>query len=225
MADQMSPARQAKTASSHRPAKTAAQFLNDATETRQAHDACRASLFLLDHAELCWIPAHLCRTLRQRGHSSELRQLREPASDGPSPYSQIDDCEYCLVCTTSAATVRTYNFDHVVLLVPTSLEAVLSAYRRIKQLARRNTPDIGVVMVGALDQHSAWHYFRKLAVGALRYLDVPLLNLGFIPEQISPGQESGNHCHDDFVARIGERLLRSEFYTTCAQQILNPARE
>jgi len=102
----------------------------------------------------------------------------------------------------------------VVLLVPANLEAVLAAYQHIKRLAQQSTSDIGVVLVGQRDQHAAWHYFRKLAVGALRYLDIPLLNLGFLPEQVTPQHGPANEHRNNFMTRISERLLRSEFYTS-----------
>jgi len=96
---------------------------------------------------------------------------------GRPQHKHAGDCEYCLVPTTSTADVQEYNFDHVVLLVPANLEAVLAAYQRIKRLAQRNTPDIGLVLVGP-----------------------------------------ANHHRNNFLARISERLLRSEFYTSYPTQ-------
>jgi len=109
----------------------------------------------------------------------------------------------------------------VVLPVPANFEAVLAAYQHIKRLAQRNTPDIGVVLVGPGDQHSAWHYFRTLAVGALCYLDIPLSNLGFLPEQVTPGYGPPDHHRNNFLAHIIERLLRSAFYTSNPAQKLD----
>jgi len=126
--------------------------------------------------------------------------------------------KYWLVPTTSTAAVEKYKFDHVVLLVPANLEAVLAAYQCIKRLAQRNTQDIGVVLVGPRDRQSAWHYFRTLAVGTLRYLGIPLLNLGLLPGQIKPEHGLSNHHRNIFLTRISERLLRSEFYTSYPAQ-------
>jgi hypothetical protein len=186
MANQTSPAQHNKTASSRRLAKPSTRLVSTTPETRQAHQACRTILFLLDSPEQSWITHDLCRILTQRGHSSMLCQLHETAENGQPLYKRAGRCDYWLVPTTSTAAVEEYNFDHVVLLVPANLEAVLAAYQRIKRLAQRHTPDIGTVLVGPHDQHAAWRYFRRLAVGALRYLDIPLLNLGFLPEYIEP---------------------------------------
>lgn len=102
----------------------------------------------------------------------------------------------------------------MVLPVPANLDGIRIAYQRIKLFSQHATPEIGVVLVGPRDQHAAWRYFRKLAVATLRYLDVPLLNLGFLPEQVGPGQDAeASHGHH-FLTRISERLLHSGFYST-----------
>lgn len=219
MANQISPARQSKTTSSHRLAKVSTRFLDETAKIEPSHDNCRAILFLMDTPELSWITHELCRILTQRGYSSRLHHLHETSDDGQPPHNQAADYKYWLLPTTSTAAVDEYNFDHVVLLVPANIEAVLAAYQRIKRLGQRNTPpDIGVVLVGAHDQHSAWQYFRKLAVGALRYLDIPLLNLGYLPEHVTPEHVPANHHRSNFLAGIGERLLRSKFYTSYSAQ-------
>ena len=218
MVNQISPARQGKAACSHRLTKVSTRFLSETPETRRGHQPCRAILFLMDNPQLSWITHDLCRILTQRGYSSKLCQLHETANGGQPKHKQAGDCKYWLVPTTSTAAVKEHNFDHVVLLVPANLEAVLAAYQHIKRLAQRNTPDIGVVLVGPRDQHSAWHYFRKLAVGALRYLDIPLLNLGFLPEQVKREHGPANHHPNNFLVRISERLLSSEFYTSYPAQ-------
>jgi len=218
MANQISPARRGKTAFSHRLARVSTRFPDGTPETRQGHHSCRAIAFLMDNPELGWITHDLCRILTQRGYSSRLCHLHETPNSEQPQHKQAGDCDYWLVPTTSTAVVEAYNFDHVVLLVPANLEAVVAAYQRIKRLAQRNTPDIGVVLVGPRDKHSAWHYFRKLAVGTLRYLDIPLLNLGFLPAQIKPEHGPANHQRNNFLVRISERLLHSEFYTSYPAQ-------
>ncbi|MGD2075960.1 MAG: hypothetical protein PVG38_13730 [Gammaproteobacteria bacterium] len=120
---------------------------------------------------------------------------------------------YCLLPLTSPASLRERGLDHVVMLVPASLQATRTAYRRIKLLCAQGTPHIGIVIVGPRDQHAAWEYFRKLAVGALRYLDVPLLNLGFLPQVVTSAKTSESRVAHSFLARIGERLLHRQFYT------------
>jgi len=211
MASQLSPAWQRKAVSPDRLAKIGAQFLGDTRKAGRGTDACRAIPFLLDNPELGWVTRDLCEVLAQKGHASILSPLHEPPADGQ--YTDFAEALYILP-TTSAETVLAHAFDHVVLLVPANLDAILTAYQRIKQLAQKNTPEIGVVLVGPRDEHAAWRFFRKLAVGTLRYLDVPLLNLGFLPEQVVPGNTPHNPHRNNFLTRISERLLRSEFYST-----------
>jgi len=224
MACQLSPAWQRKAASSDRLAKISARFLSDTPKTGQGADVCRAIPFLLDNPELGWVAHDLCEILAQRGHSSMLCHLHEPSEDGQYTHlvealrKQAGGCEFCLLPTISAETVLAHGFDHVVMLVPANLDAVLNAYHRIKLLAQQNTPEIGVVLVGPRDQHAAWRFFRKLAVGTLRYLDVPLFNLGFLPEQVIPEHAPHDHHRNNFLTRISERLLRSEFYSTLPDQ-------
>ncbi len=220
MACQLSPAWQRKAVSSDRLAKISARFLSDTPKTEQDADVCQAIPFLLDNPELGWVTHNLCEILTQRGHGSTLYQLQESADSAQHTrlaetlHKQAADSEFCLLATASAETVLAHAFDHVVLLVPANLDAILTAYQRIKLLSEQNAPEIGIVLVGPRDQHAAWRFFRKLAVGTLRYLDVPLLNLGFLPEQVTPEHAPHDHHRNNFLTRISERLLRSEFYST-----------
>jgi hypothetical protein len=220
MACQLNPAWQRKAVSSDRMAEISARFLSDTPKTGQDADVCRVIPFLLDNPELGWVTNDLCEMLTQRGHSSVLHQLHESAEGGlhtqlaEALRTQAGDYKICLLPTTSTETVLANAFDHVVLLVPANLDAVLAAYQRIKLLSGQNVPEIGIVLVGPRDQHAAWRFFRKLAIGTLRYLDVPLLNLGFLPEQVIPQHAAHDHHRDNFLTRISERLLRSEFYST-----------
>ena len=224
MASQLSPAWQRKTACSDRLAKISTRFLSDTPETGPHDDLCRVIPFLLHTPELSWVTHDLCKVLTERGHSSTLCHLEDPdgqASDLAAALpDQHSDCEFVLLPVTSPQTLLTQRFDHVVLLVPANLDAVLAAYQHIKLLAQlqHNTPEIGIVLVGPRDQHAAWRYFRKLAVGTLRYMDIPLLNLGFLPEQVTPPHGPDDHHRSNFLTRISERLLRSEFYSTQQRQ-------
>jgi hypothetical protein len=228
MASHLNPAWQRKTASSDHLAKISARFLSDGPQTEQRPDSCQVIPFLLDNPSQAWITHDLCQVLGKRGHDSLLCDLEEEDDDvTPARLStlldaQTKNCEFCLLPATSTETMQNYRFDHVVLLVPASLDAVLAAYQRIKLLSRQQAPEIGVVMVGPRDQHAAWRYFRKLAVGSLRYLDVPLLNLGFLPEQVTPEHGPADHHRQNFLARISERLLNSEFHS---QHLLTAAQE
>ncbi len=221
MASQLNPAWQRKPASSSRLAEISARFLGDRPEGPRGNAPCRAIPFLLDAPEQNWVTADLCLILTQRGCSCTLRQPGQTNDNAGSAPIAVPDrpssaTAYCLLPATSAHTICAQGFDHVVLLVSARLDAISTAYRRIKFLYQHGTPDIGIVLVGPRDQHAAWRYFRKLAVAALRYLDVPLLNLGFLPELITPGQDTESNHRHNFLARIGERLVRSEFYTPLA---------
>ena len=220
MASHLNPAWQRKTASSDHLAKISARFLSDGPQAEQRPDSCQVIPFLLDNPSQSWIPHDLCQVLGKRGHESLLCHLEEEDAEAiPERLSTLLDeqgknCEFCLLPVTATATIQNYRLDHVILLVPASLDAVLTAYQQIKFLSSRQpAPEIGVVMVGPRDQHAAWRYFRKLAVGSLRYLDVPLLNLGFLPEQVTPEHGPADHHRENFLARISERLLNSEFHS------------
>lgn len=217
MTSQLSPVWQRKSTSSDRLARISTRFLSDAPDTTGNAGSCRTIPFLLDNAGQSWITHDLCQVLGQRGHKSVICHLNEPWSGehrdlSGEPGSRTEGHQYCLVPVTSAETVKAAHFDHIVLLVPAKLDTVRTAYRRIKYLAEGRGVEIGIVVVGPRDQHAAWRYFRKLAVGSLRYLDVPLLNLGFLPEQVTPEHGPVNHHRKNFLARISERLVRSGFY-------------
>lgn len=219
MASQLNPAWQRKLTSSNHLAKISTHFLSDSPTPGRVADSCQVIPFLLENPQQQWVTHSLSEVLTQRGHRSLLYRL----ADNDSPVSVTDlqttlheqaaGCEICLLPTTAPATILDCQLDHVVLLVPANLDAILTAYQRIKLLSKDKEPDIGIVMVGPRDQHAAWRYFRKLAVGSLRYLDIPLLNLGFLPQQVLPEQGPSDHHRRNFLLRISERLLRSGFYS------------
>lgn len=221
MASQLNPAWQRKAISSDHLAKVSECFLSDPEHAEHPSDGRQVIPFLLDNPEQSWLPEDLCQALTRRGCHSRVDEL-PPAID-QTPINRLAttlrqqpaNTELCLLTTQSPAVIHACRFDHVVLLVPASLDGVLSAYQRIKLLSSPVTPDIGIVVVGPRDQHAAWRYFRKLAVGTLRYLDIPLLNLGFVPHRVTPQNSPSDHHRDNFLARISERLLRSEFYSRC----------
>jgi len=230
MTSQLNPAWQRRAVSSDHLAKISARFLSDGPRPEQTTDGCQVIPFLLDHPDQRWITGELCEVLTQRGQRSLLCELQED-SDGASLEDvegallrQGADKQFCLLPASSPATIQACRFDHVVLLVPASLDAVLLAYQRIKLLSQQAAPDIGIVMVGPRDQHAAWRYFRKLAVGTLRFLDIPLLNLGFLPQQVVPEHNPADHHRQNYLTRISERLLRSEFYCRCRPGTTTQAR-
>lgn len=173
--------------------------------------------FLLESQEQGWIIRDLRRLLGRRNHDTILCHIDESAPPAESliiddrTAQQAGQHEYCLLPLTSPHSILKHQFSHAVLPVSANLDAVCLAYQRIKLLADAR-PEIGIVIVGPRDQHAAWRFFRKLAVGTLRYLDIPLLNLGFLPDQITPPFGATDHHRDNFLTRISERLLRSEFH-------------
>ena len=219
MVSRLNPAWQRRSASSSRLAEISARFRDDTPAATQGNDVCRAIPFLLDTPEQQWITDELSRILTERGHPCTLcgpgdviRVEHSPARRQTGAASAGD--AYSVLAVTCPATLLESGVDHVVLPVPASLDGIRIAYQRVKLLSQHATPEIGIVLVGPRDQHAAWRYFRKLAVATLRYLDVPLLNLGFLPEQVGPGQDAqASHGHH-FLTRIGERLLHSRFYST-----------
>lgn len=221
MTSQINPAWRHRPASSDRLAKIGARFLSDMGDSEKNADFCRAIPFLLDGPAQEWIVSKLCEVLTQNGHKSIVFHIPENTGEAQQAIQeelkrQCRGCEYCMLPLDSAATARAQRLDHVVLLVPANLDAVRRAYQRIKYLAERDVPEIGIVLVGPRDQHAAWRYFRKLAVGTLRYLDVPLVNFGFLPEQVTPEHGPADQHRDNFLSRISERLIGSEFFQPCA---------
>ena len=219
MVRRLNPAWQRKSASSSRLEEISARFRDDTRTATQDTEVCRAIPFLLDTPEQRWITDELSRILTERGHPctlcgpGELTRLEQSSARPQTGAGSANDA-YCLLAVTCPATLLESGIDHVVLPVPASLDGIRIAYQRIKLLSQHATPEIGIVLVGPRDQHAAWRYFRKLAVATLRYLDVPLLNLGFLPEQVGPGQDAqASHGHH-FLTRISERLLFSGFYST-----------
>ena len=215
MKSQLNPAWQRKPVSSDHLAEISARFLSDGPQAEQGADNCQVIPFFLDDKSLGWITEDLCRVLNQRGHKSQLLAGMVTGNGEQVQAETLSvrpETEYCLLPISDPASILSGQLSHVVLLVPADLDAVLTAYQRIKLMSRHEAPEIGIVMVGPRDQHAAWRYFRKLAVGALRYLDVPLLNLGFLPEQVTPENSPGDHHRDNFLTRISERLIRSGFH-------------
>jgi len=217
MASQLNPAWQRKSASSSHLAKISARFLSEGPQGGQQSELCQVIPFLLEHPDQNWITRDLCQVLGTRGHQSALCHLDETSGTNANDLqkqirARCNEYELCLVPTTSPLSIRRFEFDHVVLFVNASLDGILAAYQQIKYLAQAHKPAIGIAIVGARDQHAAWRHFRKLAVGSLRYLDVPLLNLGFLPEQVVPGNGAPDHHRENYLARISERLVRSGFH-------------
>jgi hypothetical protein len=216
MVSQLNPAWQRKSASSSRLSEIDARFPEGTAQATADAAPCRTIPFLLDTPAQAWITDALSGILSESGHPCIVWRPGDPGSSrrdaGESALVAVNG-SYRLLTVSSPAALLEQRHDHVVMPVPANIDAIRTAYRRIKLLSQHGAPDIGVVLVGPRDQHAAWRYFRKLAVGTLRYLDVPLFNLGFLPEQTGPGEEAEASHGRSFLTRIGERLLHSGFYS------------
>ncbi len=213
MTSQLNPAWQRRPLPSDHPAKLSPPLPNSAPPPGPAVDSRRVIPFLLHDSKQEWVIRELCEVLTQRRQHCHWQSLAAAQRIDVHSTTAGHAKALCLLATTVPATFSRQRFDHVVLLVPASLAGVKAAYLDIKQLAAAHPVDIGVVMIGPRDQHAAWRYFRKLAVGALRFLDIPLLNLGFLPQQVIQGQNQPGPHRQNFLSRICERLLRSGFYS------------
>ncbi len=86
----------------------------------------------------------------------------------------------------------------ILLLSCGSLAGIRSAYLRLKYVPQAPPPCIGSVIVGAPDIQAARRCYRRLALGAMRFLNVPLLNLGYL----SAAGEDGA----DALAQLADQL-------------------
>lgn len=71
------------------------------------------------------------------------------------------------------------------LLVDPTLESTRTAYALIKQLCQDGCGPVGVLFRAGDDLTAARRCYRRLAVGALRFLGQSLINLGWLP---NPGR-------------------------------------
>jgi hypothetical protein len=71
------------------------------------------------------------------------------------------------------------------LLVDPTLESTRTAYAQIKLLCQDGCGPIGVLFRAGEDLGAARRCYRRLAVGALRFLGQTLINLGWLP---NPGR-------------------------------------
>ena len=69
------------------------------------------------------------------------------------------------------------------LLVDPTLEATRLAYAAIKQLCADGCDAVGVLFRAGDDLAAARRCYRRLAVGVLRFLAKPLMNLGWLPNR------------------------------------------
>lgn len=209
---QLNPAWRRRSHSSDRLAKVGQSFLSDEENSASGEALCRAITFLLapQHKP---IVSHLNLILHRTGHRSTVLESEHEAAY-QAHIAGSDQQQLHLLPVTDVAMLRGTRMNRLLLLIEADLDAVRDGYRQIKLLNESGAPEIGVVVVGARDQHAAWRYYRKLAVGTLRYLDVPLLNFGFLP----PSDTAEQVQLDGFLSRIGERLVERDFFDRIAQR-------
>lgn len=95
----------------------------------------------------------------------------------------------------------------VLLLVDPTLTAVHTAYTLIKGLAGRGCHTIGVLFRAGSDLAAARRCHHHLAVGALRFLGLPLVDLGALP---APGPHfAATLAHAAHVVHTQRRLMTS----------------
>lgn len=128
-------------------------------------DAMQLSVLLATHSDTPGMPepGYLLRAL--------VRQLNLPGAAAAQDW-------HLQVCEDAAAVPAG---EPVLILVDSSLEATRRAYALVKQLRAGACRQIGVLYRAGDDLAAARRCYRRLAVGTLRFLDQPLLNLGWLP--------------------------------------------
>ncbi|MBI5040296.1 MAG: hypothetical protein HZB57_03580 [Gammaproteobacteria bacterium] len=69
----------------------------------------------------------------------------------------------------------------VVLMIDATLDMTRVAYGLLKQIKQRQIGTVGVIFRAGDDLAAARRCYRRLAVGALQFLNLPLVNLGWLP--------------------------------------------
>lgn len=69
----------------------------------------------------------------------------------------------------------------IVVVAEADLSALREAYARIKYVHRRHAVGFAVLIQGARDALAARRYYRRLAMAAMSFLDLDLLDLGSMP--------------------------------------------
>ena len=69
----------------------------------------------------------------------------------------------------------------VIIMIDASLEMTREAFGLIKLISAQKIEHVGVIYRAGDDLAAARRCYRRLAVGALRFLNLPLVNLGWLP--------------------------------------------
>lgn len=129
-------------------------------------------------------PLYIIKAWTQAGHSSDIdyltnaleRQLNLPASSRDEPGGR-----WSLQSADTAPMDHLQDDPFILLLIEAHLDALKMAYTRLKRLHSLRHATFGVVVQGARDDETARRYYRRFAIGSLRFLDLPLLFCGAAP--------------------------------------------
>jgi hypothetical protein len=102
---------------------------------------------------------------------------------------------FCLIPVSDLQTPVLEIFNRMLMPVKPSLDALRSAYIRIKRLSRHDAPTIGVTIVDCEREEDARIYFEKLAVAGLRFLGQRLLYCGYLRVHKQPDEGSETVVH------------------------------
>lgn len=120
------------------------------------------------------------------------RQLQLPTSESPKG----NPWEVAPLTVEDLDVVAQIPF--VLVIIEARLDALREAYSQLKSLSQQRPRKCGVLTLGARDTSAGSRYYRRLAMGAMRFLDLPLLNLGPCPLR---GPDFGTR-----LARLAQRI-------------------
>ena len=111
------------------------------------------------------------------------RQLNLPNAAADPNHPPLPETEWELQrCELPEQAVQAHAHKLVLILIDASLSATRNAYALIKTLAQREVARVAVVYRSGTDVAAARRCYRRLAVGSIRFLNQPLINLGCLPE-------------------------------------------
>ncbi|WP_297527504.1 hypothetical protein [Thiohalobacter sp.] len=123
--------------------------------------------------------------LERQPDRTEVRYFLDALARQLELHNQAADARHAWTLESSRETTNLPRNAWGLLLVEASLPGIRHAYARIKHWPER-PESLGVLMVGARDRFAARRCYRRLAVGTLRFLDLPLAHLGELP---TPGPD------------------------------------